>query len=162
LLPEVLQDFIAVEQPSGFLDGQYSEVLATLREQKYPPTLEQLAARIIADGMEHFSRFRQVQVVLTNRKPADYLRSETFPLASAGDGDGDAALNTYNQILTELDEAYVSGDMEDASHIAVARALMFQLDSQARKLAARSLGVPFFPSVPLKKMKRPKKTTKKR
>jgi hypothetical protein len=162
LLPEVLQDFIAVEQPSGFLDGQYSEVLATLREQKYPPTLEQLAARIIADGMEHFSRFRQVQVVLTNRKPTDYLRSETFPLASAGDGDGDAALNTYNQILTELDEAYVSGDMEDASHIAVARALMFQLDSQARKLAARSLGVPFFPSVPLKKVKSSKKTTKKR
>ena len=154
LLPVVLQDFIAVEQPSGFLDGQYSQVLATLREQQYPPTLEQLAARIIADGMEHFSRFRQVQVVLKNRKPTDYLRSETFLPALAGNSDGDAALNTYKQILTELEEAYANGDMEDASHIAAARTLMFQLDSQARKLAAHEQGVPFFPAVTLNKKRK--------
>jgi ferritin-like protein len=154
LRPDVLQDFVAVEQPSGFLDGQYSQVMASLREQQYPPTLEQLAARIIADGMEHFSRFRQVQVVLRSRKPADYLRSETFPLAPPGDVDGDAALHTYKQILTELEEAYASGDMEDASHIAAARTLMFQLDGQARKLAVRSLGVPYFPVAALKKNKK--------
>jgi hypothetical protein len=154
LLPEVLQDFIAVEQPSGFLDGQYAEVLATLHEKQYPPTLEQLAARIIADGMEHFSRFRQVQVVLRNRKPADYLRSPTFPAAPEGDADGATALKTYGEILTELEDAYVSGDMEDAVHIARARALMFQLDVQARQLAARSLGVPFFPAAAAKPAKK--------
>jgi len=144
LLPEVLQDFIAVEQPSGFLDGQYAEVLATLREKQYPPTLEQLAARIIADGMEHFSRFRQVQVVLRNRKPTDYLRSTTFPIAPKGDADGTTAFQTYNEILSELQDAYVSGDMEDAVHIAKARNLMFQLDAQATQLADKGLGVPFF------------------
>ena len=80
LLPEVLQDFISVEQPSGFLDGQYARVLATLREDKYPETLEQLAARIIADGMEHFSRFREVQVVLRKySNPRDYLRLPMLP-----------------------------------------------------------------------------------
>jgi hypothetical protein len=146
LLPEVLQDFIAVEQPSGFLDGQYAEVLATLREKQYPPTLEQLAARIIADGMEHFTRFRQVQVVLQNRKPAEYLRSLTFPTAPDGDSDGAAAVKMYGEILTELQDAYVSGDMEDAAHIARARTLMFQLNAQAQQLAARRLGVSFFRS----------------
>ena len=146
LQPDVLKDFIAVEQPSGFLDGQYAEVLATLRQEQYPETLEELAARIIADGMEHFSRFRQVQVVLQNHKPADYLRSLTFPPAEEGDADGAAAQKTYTEILTELKEAYTSGDMEDAAHIATARALMFQLDKEARQLAARRLGVPFFPT----------------
>jgi hypothetical protein len=150
LLPEVLQDFIAVEQPSGFLDGQYAEVLATLRQVRYPETLEQLAARIVADGMEHFSRFRQVQVVLQNRKPTDYLRSLTFLPAKDGDADGAAAQKTYSDILAELREAYASGDMEDAAHIATARALMFQLDKEARQLSARSLGVPFFPTIPVK------------
>jgi len=147
LLPEVLQDFIAVEQPSGFLDGQYAQVLATLRQKQYPESLEQLAARIIADGMEHFSRFRQVQVVLQNRKAADYLRSSTFPPAADNDVDGTAAVKTYGEILAELQAAYVSGDMEDASHIATARALMFRLDEQAKVLAARRLGVPFFPAI---------------
>jgi hypothetical protein len=150
LLPEVLQDFIAVEQPSGFLDGQYAEVLATLRETGYPETLEQLAARIVADGMEHFSRFRQVQVVLQNLKPADYLRSLTFPAAKDGDAEGEAAQKTYRDILSELREAYGSGDMEDAAHIAKARALMFQLDQEARQLSARSFGVPFFNTAPVK------------
>jgi len=83
---------------------------------------------------------------LQNRKPADYLRSTTFPAAPEGDADGAAALKTYREILIELEDAYVSGDMEDAAHIAKARNLMFQLDAQATQLAARRLGVPFFAS----------------
>jgi hypothetical protein len=142
LAPATLQDFISVEQPSGFLDGQYARVLATLREPKYRATLEQLAARIVADGIEHFSRFREIQVVLRKHKPTDYLR----PVQPApGDNpEGQAAMKIYNQILDELRAAYLRGDMEDAAHIARARALMFELDSQAEKMAARKLGVPFF------------------
>jgi ferritin-like protein len=145
LLPEVLQDFISVEQPSGFLDGQYARVLATLREGKYRETLEQLAARIIADGMEHFSRFRQVQVVLKKYEdPKKYLRPVTP--APPEDADGQAALGIYQRILQELEAAYDRGDMEDAAHIAEARRLMFVLSDKAEALAERKLGVPFFPT----------------
>src|SRR5205823_1133361 len=54
----VLQDFIGAEQPSGTIEGAYARVLTTLRGPKYPAPLHQLAATIIADGMEHYSRFR--------------------------------------------------------------------------------------------------------
>jgi hypothetical protein len=145
LLPEVLQDFISVEQPSGFLDGQYAQVLATLREGKYRETLEQLAARIVADGMEHYSRFRQVQVVLKKYEdPNKYLRPVTP--APPDDADGKAAVEIYNRILQELEAAYDRGDMEDAAHIAEARQLMFVLAEKAETLAGRRLGVPFFPT----------------
>jgi hypothetical protein len=145
LEPPTLQDFISVEQPSGFLDGQYSHVLATLREPKFPPTLEQLAARIIADGIEHFSRFREIQVVLRKyNNSAIYLRP--VQPAPANDPEGQAAMKIYDRIVEELRTAYQSGDMEDASHIAQARTLMFELDAQAEKMAAHKWGVPFFPT----------------
>jgi hypothetical protein len=142
LRPDVLQDFISVEQPSGFLDGQYAQVLATLREPKYPDTLEQLAARIIADGMEHFSRFREVKLVLKKySNPQTYLVS--IKTAPATDADGQTAVNLYREILRELETAYSTGDMEDASHIAEARRLMFELNAKAENLAARGFGIPF-------------------
>jgi hypothetical protein len=143
LQPDVLQDFISVEQPSGFLDGQYARVLATLREHKYPETLEQLAARIIADGMEHFSRFREVELVLKKYSNSQtYLRNITP--ASTSDASGKAAVDLYHEILSQLETAYATGDMEDASHIAEARSLMFELNAKAEDLAARGVGVPFF------------------
>jgi hypothetical protein len=147
LQPDVLQDFISVEQPSGFLDGQYAQVLATLREQKYPDTLEQLAARIVADGMEHYSRFREIQVVLQKySKPDVYLRD--MQRAPQGDADGQAAVGIYHQILDDLRASYTTGNMEDAAHIAEARSLMFELNDKAEKLASRGFGVPYFPAPP--------------
>jgi hypothetical protein len=147
LQPAVLQDFISVEQPSGFLDGQYARVLATLRQAKYPESLEQLAARIIADGMEHFSRFREIQITLEKyTKPEDYLRP--IQPAPADDLDGQKAVGIYQQILQQLGAAYARGDMEDAAHIAEARRLMFVLDDAAERLAERGFGVPFFPAPP--------------
>jgi hypothetical protein len=147
LQPDVLQDFISVEQPSGFLDGQYAQVLATLREKKYPDTLEQLAARIVADGMEHYSRFREVQVVLQKYgKPDIYLRA--MQRAPAGDADGQAAVDIYHRILQDLRTAYTTGNMEDAAAIAEARGLMFELNDKAEKLASRGFGVPYFPAPP--------------
>ena len=146
LEPETLQDFISVEQPSGFLDGQYSRVLATLREQKYRDTLEQLAARIVADGMEHFSRFRELQVVLRKYSSSSVYLRPVKP-APAGDAEGQAAMQIYHEIVTQLQAAYIRGDMEDAAHIAQARGLMFELDAKADALAARGFGIPFFPEV---------------
>jgi hypothetical protein len=145
----VLQDFISVEQPSGFLDGQYSKVLATLREKKYPATLEQLAARIIGDGMDHFTRFREIQGVLQKyKKPEDYLRK--VQPAPEGRLLGDKAVQLYGQIVDELRAAYDKGNMEDATHIATARGLMFELDRAARELASEGFGVRFFAPPPVK------------
>jgi hypothetical protein len=145
LQPAVLADFVAVEQPSGFLDGQYSRVLATLRQKAYRPTLEQLAARIIGEGMEHFSRFREIQVALREHQPSDYLRPKYAP-GQANDATVARALAMYRDILAELTAAYDRGDMEDAAHIARARALMFELDSLAEDLGRKGIGVPFFAS----------------
>jgi hypothetical protein len=147
LQPDALQDFVAVEQPSGFLDGKYSRVLATLREHRYPDTLEQLAARIIGDGMDHFTRFREIQGVLQKYKsPNEYLRN--IQPAPAGNPDGDKALELYGQIIQELQVAYDKGNMEDAAHIATARSLMFDLDGVAQKLASQGFGISFFPPPP--------------
>src|SRR5262249_14422222 len=53
-----LEDFIAVERPSGTLDGAYARVVATLRAG-YPEPLLQLARQIVAEGMDHYNRFRE-------------------------------------------------------------------------------------------------------
>jgi hypothetical protein len=143
LTPDVLDDFIAVEKPSGTLDGAYAQVLATLREPKYPPDLEQLAERILADGMQHFTRFRQIQRVLgpfAAANPPAYLR----PIVPATPAQGKAATDLYHTILQDLASAYASGDMEDALQIAKAREIMFKLKDQADILAKAGKGVPYF------------------
>jgi hypothetical protein len=141
---DTLNDFIAVEQPSGTLDGAYAQVLATLRDPQYPPPMEQLAERILADGMEHFTRFRQIQRVLqpfaTGKQPA-YLRSLTVADPA---GDGKATLALYKSILDDLASAYDLGDMEDAASIGNARTTMFALNDAAEKLAQAGKGVPYF------------------
>ncbi|MBZ5594812.1 MAG: hypothetical protein LAP39_21415 [Acidobacteriia bacterium] len=140
---DTLDDFIAVEKPSGTLDGAYAQVLATLRDPRYPPPLEQLAARILADGMEHFTRFREIQRVLAPfaaGNPPAYLQT----LVKADAKSGKAAFDLYQSIVADLRSAYALGDMEDAASIARARATMFELKAEADKLASAGMGVPYF------------------
>jgi hypothetical protein len=143
LTQDVLNDFIAVEKPSGTLDGKYARVLATLREPKYPADLEQLAERILADGMQHFTRFREIQRVLgpfaAGKSPA-YLQD----IVKATAAEGKAATDLYRTILSDLESAYESGDMEDAERIAHARTTMFKLKDAADALANAGKGVPYF------------------
>jgi hypothetical protein len=145
LTPEVLDRFIRVEQPSGTLDGEYSRVVSTLRTG-FSPALLQLSRQIVADGMEHYSRFREIRVALTpffpkraGQQPA-YLR----PLALASARDARTALGLYQGILDGLAAAYRQGDMEDAGNIVQARGKMIALEAEANTLAAKNLGVPFF------------------
>jgi len=143
LTPEVLKDFIAVEKPSGTLDGAYAQVLATLRQPKYPDALEQLAERILADGMQHYTRFREIERVLAPfaaGNPPAYLRN----IKKANKADGKAAVDLYHGILDDLKAAYQTGDMEDAKRIADARIAMFALKDEADKLAKAGKGVPYF------------------
>jgi ferritin-like protein len=145
LQPEVLDRFIAVEQPSGTLDGEYSRVVSTLRSG-FSPALLQLARQIVADGMEHYSRFREIKVALTPFFPKRagaqpvYLR----PLQIATASEARAALTLFTGILNDLGAAYRRGDMEDARNIVQARTKMIGLEDEASALAAKNLGVPFF------------------
>ena len=144
LTANVLDDFIAVEKPSSTLDGQYAVVVSTLRDQtKYPEELAQLALRIIADGTQHFSRFREIRVVLKpyfDRKSTAYLVN----LSPAKPARAKRALDMYQGIVTNLADAYAKGDAEDFRLITGARELMTALDAEAETLAADGLGVPFF------------------
>jgi hypothetical protein len=145
-----LADFIAVEAPSGGIDGQYARVLATLRQPEYPNTLYQLAGRIIADGVEHFSKFSEIKTVLrlyyrdseTNGIRSPYLRDITP--APSENAEAQQALNAYKRILTNLEAAYKKGDMEDAGSIISARQEMMGLDAIAKELATQGFGLPFF------------------
>jgi hypothetical protein len=146
LTQQTLDDFIAVEKPSGTLDGQYARVLTTLRDKRtYREEMAELAGRIIGDGTQHFSRFRQIHVVLQpyfTRKSAAYLVNLTP--APAANATGKVAMDAYAKILGDLQAAYEKGDAEDFQRIADARATMFALDDAGNKLAGRKLGIPFF------------------
>jgi hypothetical protein len=144
LTPEVLQSFVDVEKPSGTLSGKYARVRATLRLPTYAGLpMEQLAARIIADGAQHFSSFREIQVVLRPFTGGAYLVPK-FAKGSPKDAAAKKALGLYGTILSDLAGAYALGDMEDAGLIAKARATMFELKAVVDDLAARGFGVPYF------------------
>jgi Ferritin-like len=151
LTPETLRDFIAVEAPSGTLDGQYARVSATLRKALYPAAARQLAGQIISDGIDHFSRFREVNLVLRNYisetgENHPYLLS--LRPAPADNSRAKEALGAYKQIVSNLRAGYSSGDMEDANFIILARGQMAKLQGLAQELANDKLGLPFFDAVP--------------
>ncbi len=144
-----LADFIAAEAPSGNIDGQYARVLATLRQPEYPNTLYQLAGRIIADGVEHFSKFSEIETVLRpyhRDSEADgippYLKNITP--APSEIPDARQALDAYQRLIADLELAYKKGDMEDAGSIISARQEMMSLDAIAKNLASQGFGIPFF------------------
>ncbi len=143
LTMDVLNDFIAVERPSGTLDGAYSRVVATLRTG-FPESMLQLARQIVADGVDHYNRFREIAVVLrgwpsTSSQP-QWLRTVTpgTPAQAA------QALELYRNVINALRTAYDRGDMEDAGAILQARQNMMALDAEAEKLASNQIGIPFF------------------
>ena len=144
LAKDVLDDFVAVERPSGTLDGAYARVVATL-SSGYPDTLLQLARQIVADGVEHFARFSEIGKILgawstTPAAPTPWLR----PIVEATPEQAADARAAFHAVLGHLGAAYAQGDMEDAGQIVAARAAMMELDGAAEKLAEAGFGVPFF------------------
>ena len=145
---ETLASFIAVEEPSGRIDGAYAQVVATLRGPNYPLTALQLARNIVADGMEHYSRFTDVQTVLRDYKIAGngavpYL----VPLTKGNplDPEVKTALEAYDALKVHLARAYGPGGVGEPQEVAEARLVMGQLEAKAIALAEqRGVGVPFF------------------
>jgi hypothetical protein len=141
---DVLADFVAVERPSGTLDGEYARVVATL-SKGYPDTMLPLARQIVVEGVEHFTRFSEIASVLGSWSiapgaPAPWLR----PVTPATKKRAKAALDAFQSVLAHLEAAYQLGDMEDAGQIVQGRTAMMQLDAEAETLAKAGLGTPFF------------------
>jgi hypothetical protein len=149
LTPAALADFIAVEHPSGDIDLNYSRVVATLKlKDEYPDHMAEIAERIVKDGMDHFSRFRDIQGVLSTsyRKddPPPYLRH----IRIGSEGETKEALDLFDRIVANLKAAYADeaqGAHDRSSpHITAARDEMNRLLDVGEKLAAGGIGIPFW------------------
>jgi len=143
---ETLADFIAVEAPSNRIDGQYSRVVATLRQPGYEAALYTIAAQIVADGSEHYSRFREIGNVLSAYAAAQrpYLR-EISP-ADPAEPEVANALTLYHSVVDGLAGAYRNtGTTPTAAEAIVeARKNMLTINKLAEELARRGKGLPFF------------------
>ncbi len=146
--PEAIGGFVFVEDPGGFIDSTYGRVIATLRQPEYPPHLADLAVRVATDGVEHFSRFKDMEkIVRTYRDaqpPNPYLRTiRVGTPAETGE-----ALVLYKAILADLALGYSMDargrPVESGKPIAQARTTMLKLYEVAEELARRGIGIPFF------------------
>jgi rubrerythrin len=143
LTAETLMDFVAVERPSGLIEGQYARAVATLRtDKRYPEALFQIASRIANDGQDHFLRFRDIQSVMAQYKGTPWLRD--LKLSDPADADVKDALQTYTAIIDNLRLAYATGSITDRQHVTAAREAMVVLQTQSEALAAKGSGVPYF------------------
>jgi hypothetical protein len=147
LTPEVLDQFIAVEEPSGTIDGAYARAVSTLNQPAFPRHLSDLVGRIVNDGVQHFVRFRDLKAVLSlyrDLDPPPYLR----PLQLASNNVAKAALDAYQAILGGLERAYTAmsvGDFATAgAAIADTKQSMTTLLAEGEALAVRNLGIPFW------------------
>ena len=84
--PEAQQDFIAIEHPSGFIDGAYARVAATLDQTEiYPAHMVQLAERIVSDGVQHEVRCITIKGAL---RPYEVMRAVISGPQEIGEGQG--------------------------------------------------------------------------
>jgi len=141
--PATRQLFQDIEEPSGYIDGRYARVTATLLQGKYPSQLYQMASNIVRDGEQHYLCFRDVNLLLSAYgKDLVYLRS--IEPGKPGDPAVRQALDTYSEIVRDLVEGYrLGGPYENRLGLAEARQRMFTLDAQAEALARRGIGVPY-------------------
>ena len=147
LEPKTLQDFIDVESPSGYLDGEYARVIATLRnDSRYPKQMQQLAERIANDGMDHERRFLDMQAVLRRLLgERAYLRD--LRRADPSDPAIADAMAIFHKIRDLLAAAFRSGAGGDLPKMGVslraARDAMDALLELSDALALGGVGFPF-------------------
>jgi hypothetical protein len=149
LTPEVADGFVFIEDPNGFIDTTYGRVIATLRQPEYPPHLVDLSARVAADGMEHFSRFKDIRSLLRTydgaKPPNPYLRS----IKVGTPEQAEKALQRYESIRVDLKEGYSDEargqPVASGKPVTQARQTMLELYGIAEKLAKNKIGIPFWP-----------------
>lgn len=150
LTQKTLKDFIKVEKPSGFIEGAYARVVATLRQPEYQHLnhLYELAIRIDTDGVQHFSHFLDIQKAL-QAYPADrpdlYLRD----IHVGTEEEAWPALELYQEIiLPGLAKAYANFSVqqfrEGGRQTKQAREAMTRLNEMGDELARQGIGIPFW------------------
>ena len=146
--PQAIEDFLEIEEPSGYIEGAYARVVATLKQPQYPKHLYELAVRIDSDGVDHFSRFCWIKTRMQAYGKQDgkypYLRDVTLN----GDKTKDALDLFNNKLLPFLETTFsnfADGDFDEAGkELAQARTVMRELDTLADELAAKGFGIPFW------------------
>jgi hypothetical protein len=148
LTDEILRDFIAVESPKGKLEADYARTVATLRTPTYPAHLSELAGRIVSDGLQHYTRLRDVRSALARYSEAEPLYPYVRELKLGTPEQAKAALAAHGEITTKLSSAYsllARGAFADAgSLITKARRAMDALLVEGEGLAKQRIGIPFW------------------
>ena len=147
LTPDVLEEFIAVEHPSAYIDGAYSQVIATLRLPQYPPHMVELALRIASDGTQHETRFREIKAALSPFFDDPIYLRKNFREGTKTEARSAAA--PLQTIKENLRGAYVAAANNQfgssVDKVTKAREAMNQLLQVAQGLAeTKNIGIPFF------------------
>ena len=142
LTREAIDDFVAVERPSGGLEGRYARVRATLRRPEYRGSqLFDVATRIVEDGVDHFEVFSRMRAIVDvyDQSPPAHLRPG-FDLGPPDNALVARARRAQQQVVTLLAEGYAGEDQQ----IGQARRTMLQLEDLTDDCAREGLGVPLF------------------
>lgn len=154
LIPVAIDDFIAVEHPSGFIDGAYARVVATLRQREYPEHMAELALRIASDGVEHEMRFLEIKAALSPFFSPNPTKLPTYlrPVLEATTKDAIEKAEPARALLKEIKESlqttYILAGNNAIQHsgenISNARKAMTKLLDVGEDLAKQGIGIPFF------------------
>lgn len=152
LTPETLQAFIEIERPQGAMAKAYGKCLGTLKQEKYPRALYELAGRIDDDGLGHFQHFRNIKRILDGYSGSGddypYLR----PVVVTRGDDTAKGLTIFDEIRDHLERAYAAEAAGLASpgedEVRKGRAKMLKLQEVAEAAAKRGFGIPFFDTRP--------------
>ena len=151
LTPEVLADLVAVERPSGYIDGAYAQLVNTLQQPEYPQHLYELAAKIDADGMGHYKTLLDVQRVLDKYLPFGATNTYLRQLRVGTFAETAEALEHYREILVNVQQTYAAipqGEFRAAGATAsCARDQMTYLQEKGETFARQGIGIPFFDDV---------------
>lgn len=142
LTVDAVDDFVAVERPSGGLEGRYARVRATLRQRKYRSNeLFDVATRIVEDGVDHFGIFTRMRAIVDvyDQSPPAHLRP-TFSLGPPDNALVARATRAQHEVVTLLTEGYGG----DEPQVEQARRTMLNLEGLIDECAGEGLGVPFF------------------
>ncbi|MDQ3897226.1 MAG: hypothetical protein M3326_08320 [Actinomycetota bacterium] len=142
LTVDAVDDFVAVERPSGGLEGRYARVRATLRQRKYRgKELFDVATRIVEDGVDHFAVFSRMRAIVDvyDQSPPAHLRPSFIP-GSPEHALVARAARAHQRVVALLAAGYAG----DGAQVDEGRRTMLQLEQLVDDCANEGLGVPFF------------------
>jgi hypothetical protein len=145
---QALDEFVRIERPGGALDTAYARCVVTLEQPIYPRSLYELAVRIDTDGTQHYTRFRDLRVVLQAYRDATGASPYLLDVRPGTREQARVALDLLAELLQDLRTAYVAEARqqypEAQAAIDKSRLTMDRLRGEALLLAAQGIGIPFF------------------